>query len=216
MLTAAQKNTVAPASYADRVANALDDFLNSGTIETIIVLAPLLWNSSLELGPRTPEEETVAEAACVKLLRCHDSKTHAATYAEQCVLTGLLVNNRWKKLFNCETDAYAFVVMLIRYLRKEAIRSGGAPNDQSEHRAFRLQVHAALATWMPADITPGDFMLRDLASAFFGEAWCVLVFDGPKRTTLAALIEATKPVFLPGRLTSDLDPDFAPLPDLAC
>lgn len=215
MLTAATSSGTSSTSYEERINQALTAFLHSGTYEDMKYLEPFIRRSSFDLGPQTPADELIAEAACITLLRRHDSTASASAYVERCVLTGLLANDRWKTLLSVETDAYNFGIMLIRYLRREDIRKIMAPYDQVAHRVFRFNVHAAMAPWLPSCIELGDFSLRDLASAFFGEAWCTLVYDERRNNTpLAGLIADAKPEFLPGRLTYEKSQDVHPLPEL--
>jgi hypothetical protein len=217
MLTAATSNETSASSYADRVTHALSEFLITRSYADFEALAPLIGDGGVGVGPQSPADELNAEAACITLLKQHDSTSSAADYAQECVLRGLLYNDRWKKLFIVDTDAYEFVVMLTRYVRKAGILNVLEPDRQEAHRAFKLQVYTAMRPWLPESCTtPGNFLLRELASAFYGEAWCALAFDDCKGTTLSQLIATTKPMFLPGRIASDQGQDAHPLPELTC
>jgi hypothetical protein len=205
------------ASYADRVAQSLAWFLHSGTHGAMEVLAPLIGDHNLGVGPHTHGAERIAGAAWVTLLRSYDRNIKAAAYAEQCILTGLLCNDRWKTLFQSEADAYAFIVMLVRHLCRAEMRVILQPVELRALQTLKTKVLEALAPWLPSCTEPGTFKLRDLTCAFFGEAWCSLVYDSSRDTfRLAKVIATTKPMFLPGRIASGQGQDVHPLPELTC
>jgi hypothetical protein len=134
-------------------------------------------------------------------------------YTEKAVLDSLIPTGKWRTLFQCEDDAYAFVSLLARYIRREDAKE--SPSDRDMCVAFRIQGHTALIDWMPPGSTPGTFTQRDLACAFFGEAWCALVYDERSSArTLSELVELLRPPFLPGRLAIDVVQKVESLPTL--
>lgn len=202
--------------YENRVAAALATFLHSKSRVDMHNLAHLLGHHNSTIGPETPADEVVARTAWVTVLRRYDRSTAAATYTEQCMLAGLLPNDRWKTLFECEKDAYAFVIVLARYLRKEEARKV-SPFGGETYRAMRIQIQSAMASWFSLDIEPGALTLRDLGCAFFGDAWVSLVYDSRSdKITLSQLVDATRPPFLPGRLAMGSVQEAAILPAIEC
>jgi hypothetical protein len=216
MLTAAtsgSKHTTS--SYSGRVAAALAKFLHSGLHADIDDLARLLGHHYASAGPGTPDDETVAISAWVTVLRRYDRTSSASSYTERCVLPGLLRNDRWRTLFQCEADAYAFVIVLTRCLRRGDARKAPLPAERDAYRDLRRSVHSVMAAWFQPGIEPGQFTLRDLANALFGEAWCATIYDGcSDKISLPHLIESTKPPFLPGRLAADVVQHAENLPAL--
>jgi hypothetical protein len=210
-------NIIGSASYDDRVAHALADFLRQGRFTEIDALARILGHHFGSVGPETFGDELTVITTWTTVLRSYNPTFGAASYAEECMLTGLLRGDRWRTLFGSESGAYEFFIVLARYLRKDDARARNAGMYISGNRAFRLDVHSAIPAWLEPGIEPGEFTLRDLARAFFGEAWCAIVYDVcGDETTLSDIVASTRPPFLPGRLTYDTDPNERPLPELAC
>jgi hypothetical protein len=211
----------APSSYAERVAYALDQCLDSGRSEDVHILASFLGNPDasdeiIDEGPKTSADETLARDTWIDVLHRYDPAGRTAFILERRMLAGLLHNDRWRTLLGCEADTTEFLIILTRCLQKDTGRLMFVSSDRAAHRALRIRVRAALSDWLPAGVAPGDFTLRDLACAFFGDAWCDFVYDNcGKDVALSQLIDTTRPEFLPGRLLPGVERLVENLPALA-
>jgi hypothetical protein len=127
------------------------------------------------------------------------------------LLSGLLKNERWRTLFEQIDTAHAFVSLAIGYIENNASGIG------QQGYLVRSKFAAGLSEWLvPGEGVEGT-SIREIAAALFGEPWCVLVYDASSPgTSLAALIGATRPEFLPDRLTAGAVQHASPLPDISC
>lgn len=140
---------------------------------------------------------------------------HAAHTAdsrlEYVLLNGLLLTDGWTIMFESQDTALGLVVNTIRYIE------GRTPSEKNYGSAIKVRFTAAMSKWIPPNDNAGDISLREIASALFGEPWCSVVCDTRSDSeSLAGLVRATQPEFLPGRLTAGVEQHAAHLPDMTC
>jgi hypothetical protein len=215
MLTSVAWSAELAEIYEERVAQALAEFLSAETYTNIDDLTLLLDSHTASVAPEAKACERIVINAWTTVLRRYDRTLSTAPYTERHMLTALLREGRWRALFGCEADAHAFVVLLTHYLHMGDARKAPTLSTRDAYRDLRRSVRSGMADWLPQGRTSVTFTLGDLAGAFFGEAWTALIYDGrSERATLAHLVEATRPPFLPGRLTADVVQHAEHLPAL--
>jgi hypothetical protein len=125
------------------------------------------------------------------------------------LITGLFTKGGWQTFFDSHDTAMDFVVTVIGYIETTV----GPIEVYGEATAIRFG--RALSKWLPPRLEVRPHSVRLIASALFGEPWCAMVYDPCADSAfLAAVISATQPDFLPGRLTSCVAAEAQQLPDL--
>lgn len=205
-------------SYEERVTRAIAELLPAEWHTDIVQLNMLLdYESYSALLEKTQEHEVIVTNAWDTALVSYGRTSGAATYAEQSILTGLLKNDRWRTLFQCEDNAYAFVIVLARYVRKGEPGQTKPTVDRDAYQDLLFKAHTAMAPWFGPGIELGAFTSLDLACALFGDAWCAFVYEScSDRIALEDVVASTRPPFAAGRLAASLSQAAHPLPELAC
>jgi hypothetical protein len=201
------KPTATRGSFAANVDAALTAWLTEDARTELMALAKLLGcahaGAELRTEPITTDDERVIQKTWITLL--HESVPNSGLPAtvERHTLCGLLTNDRWRTLMAEESSAHAFVLMAASFLQRRSLET---TNPRAcfgvQQKLIRVQLGDALAKWLPGQDAVATE--RDLFAAFFGEAWCAVVYDslGPS-VDLEQFLETTRPPFLPGRLTID-------------
>lgn len=129
---------------------------------------------------------------------------------ELVLLENLLERNRWRVLFEAADTALDFVRMIVEFIENHS-----RPWNNALGEAMLNSLQLAMAEWIEDEGVVQGGQLRTIATALFGEPWCDLIYDSKTpELSLSDLLLATKPEFLPGRLTSTLEPTAALLPEL--
>jgi hypothetical protein len=205
--------------FADQVADALSDWVLGDARSAFRTLVELLGcpDTHGDVHPRqvTPDDELLIRQTWITLLYRGLSSTGSPLAVERHTLAGLLTNDRWSLLMASEKSAYAFVLLAASFMDKPYFRQELGPPSAGHRQLFvRAQLAKTLEPWLP--FGGADTMTeRDIAVAFFGAAWCAIVYDNrPDGVTFEILIEKSQPPFLPGRLAIDVAPEDYELPVL--
>jgi hypothetical protein len=162
--------------------------------------------------PHPPVEcEPLVLNALLKLVHQKPRNKYMGESIEESILDGLLHAERWRKCLLNERDAYAFVVLVIRFYTAE-------PFSLDVLQDFRKQVKSmlnkTLADWLVPGVRNPIYDEKSLAAAVFGDIWYNLVAEGAEPEGLPALIESTRPPFMPGILACVVLAMDIPLPPL--
>lgn len=167
---------------------------------------------------RSEADEKVILSTWQTVFDALDPSTSDGWWTEVNLFVAMLHSDKWKTFFDTPARALRFTLIAARYFwslqPEKGIPQKGA--DAVRYAAWLL-LQSALSPWLPARSENEIFTLRCMASALFGEAWCVLIYDArEKGTSMATMIETTCPAFLPGRLTTGYAVTAAELPELGC
>lgn len=125
------------------------------------------------------------------------SNEHRYSRLEFHVLSGLLSGDGWQILFDAEDSARSLVVNAIAFAEANA----GLKKENADSIGVKLSI--AMAHWIRPAAERETASLRSVAAALFGEPWCVLIYDARGgNESLADVLKATQPEFLPGRVRS--------------
>jgi hypothetical protein len=188
------------AKYKVLVKRLLDLFLVEDTRMDFMALARVLGSAHTDresnIVPVTPADELVVRQTWIDLLHRSYPQTLQPRMVERFILDGLLTNDRWRALLENTKDAYTLVELVTTFLG----RTPGHRKERPSAADVREQLQEAFAPWLPPEYV-GPMTERDLAVAFFGGAWCSIIYDGRSSdSSIAELIAETCPDIVPGRL----------------
>jgi hypothetical protein len=136
-------------------------------------------------------------------------KNEDSSDLEFSLLVGLLITGGWRILFENADVAREFVAVVIDYIEKNA----DLHTLYADAVAQKLKV--AMSEWIAPGAAIGPHSLQPIASALFGEPWYAVVYGAcDENGTLAAVISATQPDFLPGRISDDIEHGAMALPGM--
>lgn len=166
------------------------------------------YHWATELGDGAPAAGVLLAKTVWPAVLEHLASRIDYTDLEYDLISTLLITQGWRHLFDGHDTASAFVVRATRYIEL------GAHSNAMLAEAIGIRFIRAVSGWLE----PGTYnaSLREIAAALFGEVWCALIYDARgEDDSLAALIEATNPEFIPGRLTSRYENYAVDLPDMS-
>jgi hypothetical protein len=196
-------------SYAEHVEEALHAWQGGGQKEadfdnlTSVLGCPYMDGVFATVVPTAPENESIVQAAWIAVFKERDPESPTAWRVERFVLAGVLQNDRWRTFLSSETSAREFVRLCARFLwMADMIETPGMPVGDATLSDIRGRLQQALTPWRLCTDQTIVFSSRDLASCFFGEAWCCFVYDTlDAGFSFIQTLDTTQPEFLPGRLT---------------
>jgi hypothetical protein len=157
------------------------------------------------------EGERITVRVWSEVCRMYFAK-NGKNYIGQHLLDEMYKNRRWRRLFDSEKDAHAFVFTAALCIEQNSLSINKILGD-----SWRERWAATMPDWIEREDVNQTPQLRAIAAALFGEPWCVLVYDAAgEDASLARLVATTKPEFLPDRLTYGAVQHASPLPDLVC
>lgn len=152
------------------------------------------------IATRRPVLEYTAVFMWTMLLK--QNKDRPQAHQDYYLMLGLLKNNRWRDLGDLVTD---FSVLTFNHV------------EIALFGVIHTKFSSSVSKWLAQDSDFATTSIREIAVALFGEGWCTVVYDlRADGESLGHLIAATRPDFLPGRLTGTSVPPVAiNLPDLS-
>jgi hypothetical protein len=212
-------------TYEYRVKQAIEQWLTkSQTRDLLISLSSLLGCEHLgdthlasALPPPGMASEKLIQQTWVRMLIAYDQSISKSWIVERHIIAGLLQNDRWHVLLDTEDDARAWISLLARFQSRGAAENKALPlDDINMNRSVADALRGVLIEWLAPYLGTGDYVQRDFAQVFFGDAWCAMVLEGcAEEISLATLLDSTRPPFLPGRLNIDSTYVMQNLPDLS-
>jgi hypothetical protein len=198
-------------TYQARVDKAVERWLLFNQVEramanvAIVLGNPDVGRPGVPASDGASEVESIVRKAWVTIFEKSNHANGQIWLVERHILKGILVNNRWLDFMRSEQLAHDFVRLCARHLWLGAITQTSPPIEADPNTQINKMMRSAFAPWLPPESAVDLFTRRDLSRMFFGEAWCILVFDlSPENLPLASLIELTQPNFLPGWVAEEL------------
>jgi hypothetical protein len=163
--------------------------------------------------PRMPEAECedVVHGALLLLIKYHDAGDSQAEEIEKTILSGLLINERWRRWLELPETAYELAAFLIGFYSRPVIFGGLF--ETKRQRPLRDQMNTQIGPWLGLDTCMSVCSQRMIAAALFGDAWCSLVGDdlsGEESWSDHVLL--SRPPFFPGLLPVKFEVPAQPLP----
>lgn len=213
-------------NYSEQVSMAMAQWqVGIRTDENLIGLAKLLGCYSVNLGidtelsqPDQPsaDDEKIVSDALRKMLSLYVSDEGGPDNIETTIIDGLSRHERWRACLDNRASAYAFAVIILRFFENGLASRAKSYAEHAHHRTVALTLNEVLLEWLKPE-SDVVYTRRSLASALFGEAWCVYTVDTlGRRDSIAKVVESKRPPFVPGALRFDLDLLDENLPDMDC
>lgn len=157
--------------------------------------------------------EEIASGAIHNLLSMYIIEAGNPELLSATIVDGLSRSDRWRECLKNRASAYSFVVAIIQFFETGLASKARSYAEHAHHRTVAIALNQVLVTWLAPDDKDTRYNRRTLASALFGEAWCVFTIDSlGRRESVAAVLESKRPPFVSGVVSFDMGQESDVLP----